>query len=151
MGHVEFAHRSWPAAPGQLTRIRRELTDWLAPLALSDDEVAEIVLAVDEAVANAVCHAYDPDETGSVELTLWTEDDALYVEVVDHGRWRPPDEHPTEGGRGIPLMQHMADSVLIHHGTGGSSVLLRHRLHPLPQPRQQAEPHQGAEGSTHAC
>lgn len=125
---VEFVHRRWPADPAQLVRIRRELARWLEPLALSDTEVADVVLAVDEAAANAVRHAYGPEESGSVELTLWTEPGTLCIEVVDHGRWQPPDEHPVEGGRGIGLMSCMAESVLIRYDDRGSRVLLRHRV-----------------------
>ena len=72
-GHIEFVHRSWPADPNQLAVIRHELTTWLAPLRLTEEETADVVLAVDEAAANAVLHAYGPDESGAVELTLWTE------------------------------------------------------------------------------
>ena len=136
-GHVEFVHRSWPADPAQLTIIRHELAGWLAPLSLTDDETADVVLAVDEAAANSVRHAYGPEESGAVELTLWTEpadDEAiqrtavLCIEVVDHGRWQPPAEQSTEGGRGIPLMSTMSESVLIHYDDRGSRVLLRHRI-----------------------
>ena len=132
-GRVEFVHRSWPADPAQLSVIRRELSNWLAPLALTDDETADVVLAVDEAAANAVRHAYGPDTSGVVELTLWTEPGTLCVEVVDHGSWRPP-AAPTpvpaagDSGRGIPLMSTMADAVLIHYDARGSRVLLRHRV-----------------------
>jgi serine/threonine-protein kinase RsbW len=86
------------------------------------------------AAANVVRHAYGPEESGAVELTLWTEeaDDAgpatLSIEVVDHGQWRPPGERPTEGGRGIGLMSTMAESVLIRYDDRGSRVLLRHRI-----------------------
>ena len=127
-GRIEFVHRSWPADPEQLSVIRRELSGWLAPLALTEDETADVVLAVDEAAANAVRHAYGPDEAGIVELTLWTEAGTLCIEVVDHGSWRPPAERPAEGGRGIPLMSHMSESVLIHFDHRGSRVLLRHRI-----------------------
>ena len=130
-GRVEFVHRSWPADPAQLSVIRRELAGWLAPLALTDDETAGVVLAVDEAAANAVRHAYGPGKPGVVELTLWTEPGTLCVEVVDHGSWVPPvgDTAPAglaDGGRGIPLMSSMAEAVLIHHDSRGSRVLLRH-------------------------
>lgn len=130
-GRVEFVHRSWPADPAQLSVIRRELAGWLAPLALTDDEVAGVVLAVDEAAANAVRHAYGPGGSGVVELTMWTEPGTLCVEVVDHGSWVPPvtDTAPdglADGGRGIPLMSSMAEAVLIHHDSRGSRVLLRH-------------------------
>lgn len=138
-GHVEFVHRSWPADPAQLTVIRHELAGWLASLSLTDDETADVVLAVDEAAANSVRHAYGPGEAGAVELTLWTEPGGrspggvsrpatLCIEVVDHGRWQPPAERPTEGGRGIPLMSTMSESVLIHYDERGSRVLLRHRI-----------------------
>ncbi|WP_246633214.1 ATP-binding protein [Pseudonocardia nigra] len=127
-GHVEFVHRSWPADPEQLVLIRRALAGWLAPLALTEEETADVVLAVDEAAANAVRHAYGPDESGAVELTLWTEADTLYIEVVDHGSWRPPAERPTEGGRGISLMHTMSEAVLIRFDDRGSRVLLRHRI-----------------------
>jgi serine/threonine-protein kinase RsbW len=126
--HVEFVHRSWPADPEQLVLIRRELAGWLAPLALTETETADVVLAVDEAAANAVRHAYGPDESGVVELTLWTEPGTLSIEIVDHGSWRPPADEPTEGGRGIPLMSTMSEAVLIHFDDRGSRVLLRHRI-----------------------
>lgn len=132
-GRVEFVHRSWPADPAQLSVIRRELSGWLAPLSLSEDETADVVLAVDEAAANAVRHAYGPGRSGVVELTLWTEPGTLCVEVVDHGSWRAP-AAPTplgeggDAGRGIPLMSSMADAVMIHYDQRGSRVLLRHRV-----------------------
>jgi anti-sigma regulatory factor (Ser/Thr protein kinase) len=138
-GHIEFVHRSWPADPQQLSLIRRELSGWLAPLALSEVEVADVVLAVDEAAANAVRHAYGPDEAGVVELTLWTEAGTLCIEVVDHGSWRPPSDQPTDGGRGIPLMNHMSESVLIRFDDRGSRVLLRHRIPGLEGERKPEE------------
>ena len=127
-GRVEFVHRSWPADPAQLVLVRRQLSRWLAPLDLTEEQIADVVLAVDEAAANAVRHAYGPDESGVVELTLWTEPGTLCIEVVDHGSWRPPSEHGRHGGRGIHLMSHMSESVLIHFDDRGSRVLLRHRI-----------------------
>ncbi|MCE3556007.1 ATP-binding protein [Pseudonocardia sp. RS11V-5] len=131
---VEYVHRSWPANPAQLAVIRRELVGWLAPLGLSTEQKDDVVLAVDEAVANAVRHAYPEGRTGDVELTLWTEGEALCIEITDHGSWRPArgeggtvtsDER---GGRGILLMQHMVETVLVHFDGRGSRVLLRHNF-----------------------
>jgi serine/threonine-protein kinase RsbW len=133
-GRVEFVHRSWPADPNQLTVIRHELARWLVPLRLTEEETADVVLAVDEAAANAVLHAYGPDESGAVELTLWTEpgpgrnDASLFIEVVDHGHWRPPEAPTVGGGRGIGLMNKVVESVLIHYDDRGSRVLLRSKL-----------------------
>lgn len=123
---VEFVHRSYRADVGELGAIRRELAGWIAPLGLTDDEIADVVLAVDEATGNVVRHAYPPGAAGDVELTLWTESDALCIEVVDHGRW----QGTQEAGRGIELMQNMVGAVLIHVDERGSRVLLRHPLPP---------------------
>jgi serine/threonine-protein kinase RsbW len=137
-GRVEFVHRSWPAEPAQLVLIRRQLGRWLAPLALTAEETADVVLAVDEAAVNAVRHAYGPDESGVVELTLWTEPGTLCIEVVDHGSWRPPAAHQRDRGRGIPLMSHVSESVLIHFDERGSRVLLRHHIPNAVGEREQA-------------
>src|SRR6188472_2985366 len=94
-GHIEFVHRSWPADPNQLAVIRHELTSWLTPLRLTDDETADVVLAVDEAAANAVLHAYGRDESGAVELTLWTEPGP----GVDERRCRSRSSTTGTGGR----------------------------------------------------
>lgn len=135
-GHVEFVHRSWPADPAQLSAIRRELAGWLVPLSLTEEKAAGVVLAVDEAAANVVRHAYGDGKSGTVELTLWTEPGTLCIEVVDHGNWRTPkhdaddtdDADELEGGRGIGLMAALSDAVLICYGRRGSRVLLRHRV-----------------------
>ncbi|SHL23913.1 Anti-sigma regulatory factor (Ser/Thr protein kinase) [Pseudonocardia thermophila] len=138
-GHVEFVHRSWPADPEQLSVIRHQLADWLAPLRLTEEETADVVLAVDEAVSNAVEHAYGPGESGRVELTLWTEPGTLSIEIVDHGRWRAPAEHTqrvpetaANASRGISLMTTMVESVLIRFDDRGSRVLLRQHIPVVP-------------------
>ena len=99
------------------------------------------MLAVDEAAANAVLHAYGPDESGAVELTLWTEqgrgaDATLSIEIVDHGQLATAGraEPHVGGGRGIPLMSNVAEAVLIHYDDRGSRVLLRHPVPARPGP-----------------
>jgi anti-sigma regulatory factor (Ser/Thr protein kinase) len=109
--------------------LRVEVRRWLAPLALYGDTEDDMVLAVGEAAANCVEHAYIPataDDT--VELTFWTEPRAVCVEIVDHGVWQVPSECPTGRGRGIEMMQRLMALVLIRHDTRGTRVLLRHPL-----------------------
>lgn len=128
--YLEFVHRVWPAHPRWLGAIRAEARRWLTPLALPDDAEQDIVLAVSEAASNAVEHAYTPaaaDDT--VELTFWIESQALSIEIIDHGRWRPPSYRPEERGRGLLIMQNLIESVLIHYDPHGTRVLLRQ---PLP-------------------
>jgi len=85
---------------------------------------------VTEAASNCVEHAYTPRTAeDTVEVTFWTEPHAVYLEIVDHGRWQTPPEQPTHGGRGLQTMQQFTGFVLIHHDSRGTRVLLRH---PLP-------------------
>jgi anti-sigma regulatory factor (Ser/Thr protein kinase) len=124
-----FGHRVWPARAGALTLIRGEVRRWLAPLEVTPDAEADLVLAVNEAAANVIDHAYRaPGGQGVVEVFFWTEPGAVFIEVVDHGRWRPPDPHAGGLGLGIEIMQRLAEAVLIHHDGRGTRVLLCHSL-----------------------
>jgi anti-sigma regulatory factor (Ser/Thr protein kinase) len=133
-GRTEYVHLTLPADAEHLRILRREVRRCLASLPMSQDRREEVLLAVSEAGANSVQHAYDPDEGGVLELTLWTESDALCVEVGDRGHWREPRpsaRRTGEGGLGLVLMRQLIDCVLIHHDSRGTKVLLRH---PMAEP-----------------
>ena len=116
----------WLAHPRQLAPMRLELRRWLAPLAMTGETQEDMILAANEAAANSVEHAYpDATEDDTVELVFWTEPDAVYVQIIDHGLWQTPPTEPLDRGRGIPMMHRLTDSVLIHHGPDGTNVLLR--------------------------
>ena len=89
---VEFARVVREAHPEQVGHLRHEARRWLTDLGLPDDEQESVLLAVNEAVENAVEHAYADEDEGVVELTLWAEPGVVNVAVVDHGRWREPGE-----------------------------------------------------------
>ncbi len=123
---VEFAHRAWPAHPLQLAPIHAETRRWLEPLNLSDDTEQAFVRAVDEATSNVVEHAYAPVTTDDVvELTFWTEDQIVCIEIVDHGRWRPPDATGNSRCSGFTIMIQLMQTVLVHYDIRGTRVLLR--------------------------
>jgi anti-sigma regulatory factor (Ser/Thr protein kinase) len=122
----DYAFGIWPAQPRQLAPIRAELRRWLAPLKMTGEAQEDMILAVGEAAANSVEHAYsEVTEDGTVKLIFWTEPDAVCIEIIDHGLWQTPPAEPLQRGRGIPIMRRLMDSVLIHHGPDGTSVLLR--------------------------
>ena len=139
---TEFLRLTVPAHAARLAPLRRQLRRCLAQLPMPANRRDELLLAVCEAVANCVEHAYDPAAPGMVELTFWTETNALCVQIRDHGRWREP-ASPFAGagqGLGILLMRRLVDCVLIQHGEHGTSVLLRHPIsQPAPdRPRRRA-------------
>lgn len=103
-------------------RTRTWLDAIQCPKPIGDD----IVYAVNEAVSNAIEHAYPKATvTGMIHVSLRVEgDDAstrrVRAEIRDHGRWRPPPADPGCRGRGIPLMEALMDELVIdRHGVDG--------------------------------
>jgi len=142
---AEYVHLTMPANPENLYRLRHAMAGYLGALPLEPDRRDEIVLAVGEAAANAVEHAYtDEPDPGPLEVTFWTDSDAIWVEVRDHGRWREPPPAPRAPGQGlgIVLMRRLIDCVLIQHDHRGTDVLLRHPVD-RPAPDRAQEPAAG--------
>jgi anti-sigma regulatory factor (Ser/Thr protein kinase) len=89
-------------------------------------EVYDVLVAVTEAAANAVEHAYGPvDATFDVEA-LSTPSGEVSVVVRDQGRWRPPRGH--NRGRGTLLMQELMDHFEVTTSESGTEVRMRRQL-----------------------
>ena len=109
--------------------MRAEVHRWLAPLDLPDETAHDVVLAVNEAAANAIDHAYPPgDADGCMELTFWLAGGNLCISVADSGRWREPPVGPRPRGFGLPMMQRLVEAVAIEHDGHGTRVVLQHPL-----------------------
>ena len=114
-----LARRIWPAESRWLGAIRAEL------LALTEDDLDDVVLAVNEAASNSIEHAYAPGTLdGTVEVTFWTEHRGFSIQVLDHGRWREPSGSDSSRGRGIMLMRRLMTAAVIDHDGPGTRVLL---------------------------
>lgn len=117
---------SFPAQPEQLVVARRALREWLNRLGVPEEDVQALAQAVGEATANAVEHAYTPEERGTVRLRGTVEaDGTVEVVVADGGRWRPPPTEPGTRGRGLLLMRESVDEVEVNPSPIGTSVTLR--------------------------
>ena len=115
--------------PVDLVDARHTLAAWLVGR-LAPGDAADLVLAAGEALANAVEHV--PDGTGgSVELTAWADGDGIAVRIRDRGEWRPGRSATPFGGRGLGIMEILADEVTIERGAppgvSGTTVVLRRR------------------------
>ncbi|HWH13843.1 MAG TPA: SpoIIE family protein phosphatase, partial [Miltoncostaeaceae bacterium] len=114
-----------PAEPAVLTRIRRDARLWLRAAGATDEVVRDVLLAVGEAAANAVEHAYAGGE-GTVRVELRQERPGeVIAEVADRGTWRPPAAEPGDRGHGIGLMHQVMDAVDLDAGPDGTRVTLR--------------------------
>jgi serine/threonine-protein kinase RsbW len=111
--------------------LRRTLRRWLRELPQASPEISEdIVLGVNEALANCVEHAYRTQ--GAIgTMKLWAGYDpaaqTISVCVSDHGTWRrrsPRHPHDPRASRGIMLMQAVADRCSIDTRPDGTIVCL---------------------------
>jgi serine/threonine-protein kinase RsbW len=112
--------------PARLAELRQALRGWLASLALETVDAEGVVLAVNEAAANAIEHGYR-DGGGIVEVHARWSGGRLMVEIRDQGRWRTG-PHDRSRGRGISMMRMLMDSVEVDHRNGGTAVRLRRRF-----------------------
>lgn len=87
---------------------------------LEDDIYGNIMIAVTEAVNNAIKHGNNNDKSKNVSLTLKIDDNTIIFQIQDEGKGFEYDNLPDPtapeniekpSGRGIFLMKHLADDV----------------------------------------
>ena len=82
--------------------------------------IDEAELLVSELVTNAVLHARTP-----LALRVVLADDCLRVAVTDESRWLPrpqPKDLDRVGGRGLALVEMLADQWGVEHGSASKTV-----------------------------
>ncbi|MGH3980499.1 MAG: ATP-binding SpoIIE family protein phosphatase [Pseudonocardiaceae bacterium] len=114
-----------PAQPWSLRDIRLAVRRWLSAVGAASDAVADLLVAVGEACANAVEHAYGP-RGGTVAVHLELQMPDVIATVRDTGRWRPPSGE--NRGRGTLLMRQCSHELRIDHGPTGTDVVIRRHL-----------------------
>ena len=113
------------AETNMLRELRRRVRLWLANRGVGEDAVTDAVLALNEACANAIEHAYRYADASSIYLEY--VDDRLVMVVEDHGSWRKPTADPTRG-RGLVLMQGLMHRTDVSQSQTGTRVLLQQNL-----------------------
>lgn len=106
---------------------RAIVTRLLEPLEISPERRFGVLVALGEAIANAIEHGYRGEPGGQILLRIDTQHDHLVLTVEDFGRWRPfvPRE---ERGRGIELMHAFTDGVQIRSSRESTTIVLRVKL-----------------------
>jgi serine/threonine-protein kinase RsbW len=121
-----------PAKPEFLLLARLAATSVGRCAGASEETIADLKLAVTEAVANAVRHAYPPDDPGRVTVELTTTPGKLEVAVSDTGKGLagagpapagPPG--PAESGMGLSIIRAIADEVDLGEGPDGRGTRVR--------------------------
>src|SRR6059058_3196370 len=123
-----------PAKAEYITLCRLALTGLGQLREIADDTMADLKLALTEAVSNSVRHAYGPAGEGSVEVVYQLHPDRLGIEVVDDGEGFDPAAGPavsnegedlSEGGLGIAIIRSIADEFEVRSSPGSRGSTLR--------------------------
>ncbi len=107
-----------PAHPNAARPLRHALKAFLDALDVEEGAIEDILMAVGEALANALEHAYAGVETGIVELHARLDDgEALSVDVNDDGHFVEREARP-ERGFGLRIVRMVARSVAVEIDNG---------------------------------
>jgi serine/threonine-protein kinase RsbW len=108
-----------PCEPASVPQARAQVRKWCQELAIPDRLLADVLLAVGEAAANAVRHS------GAAELETrgWTSETSLIVCVSDHGRGLP--DHTPDTGYGLAVIHALTESVEFEDARPGTRVTMR--------------------------
>lgn len=99
---------------------------------IHEDIYGNVLIAVTEAVNNAIVHGNKLNKEATVEVAVYDQASALYFSIEDVGPGFNPENLPDptapenlekENGRGIYLMRHLADEVEFNE-TGNRVMVL---------------------------
>ncbi len=111
-----------PSATRYLRRVRKFVTQHAQQAKLTETHINALILAVDEACANVIEHAYQQDPNNELTIAMTIESTHVVVEIRDHGLPfnRKDYQRPNvvelsrkrrSGGLGVDIMRRMMDKV----------------------------------------
>ncbi|MDT7769821.1 MAG: hypothetical protein QOI30_2831 [Mycobacterium sp.] len=112
----------------QLSDIRHQVAAWMRLAAVPDQQVADIVLAVNEACANSVEHGYRGRKPGKVRVEGENDGALLHLRVTDSGSWKTASADPGVRGRGLLLIRAVTDWLEMECTSSGTTVDMSFRL-----------------------
>jgi sigma-B regulation protein RsbU (phosphoserine phosphatase) len=108
----------FPARADHLCEARQRVRDTAGRYGFSPEDVGALVLAVDEACANIIRHAYGHDKPGDIVLEILESDDKIIFRLIDFASPVDPRairardlEDIRPGGLGVHFMREVMDEV----------------------------------------
>jgi len=126
----------YPADSSQLQHVREQVRKILMGYHCSADYINAVVLAVDEACANVIRHAYAVDQSGNMRLQIEKDEQTFLFRMIDYAptadkskiKSRSLDEIKP-GGLGFHLMNTIMDTVVLLDPPGGNGNILEMTKH----------------------
>lgn len=121
-------HVRLDAVPVSVAQARRITREWSAQYGATSTQLENIALAVTEAVANIVRHAYPLSEPGLIHLDAHTESGSLVFSIRDDGIGANQPSANAGLGVGLPIIVEVADHATINPTRAGTQLTLRFNL-----------------------
>lgn len=128
---ADHVNLTLPPTSSCLPDLRRTVAGMLG--GVDDEVVADVLLALDEAVSNAIRHGSLAGEP--VAVSVWSDGEWVEMTVHDGGPTprlpRLPAEAPPAlqtGGRGLWLILQLVDEVRLQRVGGGTRLVMRRRV-----------------------
>lgn len=125
-----------PSSFEKIERVETYVKKLQEEVGFHNDEFARIMLALSEAVTNAIVHGNKEDASKLVTVrSHMADEDLLEISVEDEGEGFDPEEIPDplkeenllkEGGRGVYLIEQYSDEM--EFSKNGSRVTMRFEL-----------------------
>ena len=119
--------------PQYLGPIRTVIEETISLVGFSEDDAAEINLAVTEACANVIRHCYQGCPDKQIDLTITFGDDVFEIRIDDYGKFVDPSKIRSRdlddvrpGGLGVHLIHKVMDEVsYVENEWGGTTLIMR--------------------------
>jgi serine/threonine-protein kinase RsbW len=120
-----------PATLEELHHVYSWADEHISQTGVTDKKRFEIMLALSEAVTNAIRHGCGGGESDFVDIEVKITSSAVYISVHDCGKGFEPDAlpDPTQddrllipNGRGVFLIKNLADDVRYEFADDGTTV-----------------------------
>jgi anti-sigma regulatory factor (Ser/Thr protein kinase) len=122
--HHDVLTATYAAQTASLPEARHRLAPWLAAQGYRDAALNDALVAVGEAMTNAVEHGSGGNPALRIRLEAGRVGEQVVVAVSDEGQWLPTTVEQSVRGRGLHLMRAMAGEVTIDRTEHGTTVVL---------------------------
>jgi serine/threonine-protein kinase RsbW len=127
------------ASTEKIAEVRHFVGDLAGKYGFSQDDVHDIMLAVDEAFTNVVKHAYTFDENKKVTVTIETGPSEFVIRLADKGKpfdlstYKEPNIEERimlrkRGGVGVYLINKLMDRVEYRKKGGENEIMMSKKL-----------------------
>jgi anti-sigma regulatory factor (Ser/Thr protein kinase) len=125
-----------PASLDYIAEARHRLRDWISRVDVDPRRESDILLAIGEAVTNAIEHGSGGDATKTVSIEAFVRGHTVSATISDAGQWSgdsSASQRSLQRGRGLTMINGLADDVKTSRTPGGTRITLSFERAVLPE------------------